>query len=122
MPDRIRPLKACECLSPIVPHPNNRGFDRWYDVLKRNADLAAKTTDEVDVVFYGDSITEHWLGTNFLTPVRQLQDVAATFRHLFTKEGGSDVEGIPLGISGDQVRTTCSLVSISFVSHLPTVE
>jgi lysophospholipase L1-like esterase len=120
----------CPCSDPTIPNPLNIGQhqDRmmgWNKTFARNLDLvqqeAAKQQRNapLDVVLLGDSITERWVGTQFLHPIgrdnsTEYQDI---FRQLFNnsnKKGQGErngdptittsVQGLALGISGDRVR------------------
>jgi hypothetical protein len=77
----------------------------WDLTFERNKELAQSTTAELDVVLLGDSITEHWLGTDLaLTDHMRWQGVSDTFRAaLFDKSFGAKIDGLPLGIGGDLV-------------------
>ena len=59
--------------------------------------------EEYDVVLLGDSITEHWFGTEFGMPADAWQEVNLVFREELTKLGGGRVDGLALGIAGDRV-------------------
>jgi hypothetical protein len=78
-------------------------YGNWETPWKRNVELAAHATKPLDVVLLGDSITEHWLGTEMGVPVAKRRENAKVFHDLFTKDGGGRVEGLSLGISGDRV-------------------
>lgn len=81
--------------------------------------MASTTKQRLDVAFYGDSITEHWLGTDvYLGNISRFDGVAAAFRQYFTNAGGSDLEGIPFGIGGDQVRANENLSCGRFCSSI----
>jgi predicted ATP-dependent serine protease len=76
----------------------------WNATFERNKAAAAQYEKEYDVVFFGDSITEHWAGTELSFPVEDWQKVNTVFREIFTSLGGGRVEGLALGIAGDRVR------------------
>jgi lysophospholipase L1-like esterase len=69
--------------------------------MHRNMALA-RTAEHPDVVFLGDSITEHWVGTELGEPDPDEEGNAKVFRELFM--GGGKVRGLALGIAGDRVR------------------
>jgi hypothetical protein len=79
----------------------------WNATFDRNKGLVAQFGEEHDVVFFGDSITEHWEGTSKGLPVDAWQEVNNVFRKEFTRIGGGRVDGLALGISGDRVRSMC---------------
>jgi hypothetical protein len=79
----------------------------WNATFDRNKGLAAQFGEEYDVVFFGDSITEHWEGTEKGFPVDSWQEVNNVFRKEFTTIGGGRVDGLALGIAGDRVRSMC---------------
>jgi hypothetical protein len=60
--------------------------------------------DRYDVAFFGDSITEHWAGTDLNYESKPWREVSKVFRDHFTKQGGGKVDGFALGIGGDMVR------------------
>lgn len=82
--------KQCNCPEPMNA-AGRLGNGNWLKASHENRDVASSMTEDVDVVFYGDSITEGWKGSS-------------VFESLFTLEGGGKYKGVPLGISGD--RTT----------------
>lgn len=67
-----------------------------------NQSIASNT--ELDVVLVGDSITEMWNGRMMSGIYGNYDDNARAFQQLFQKERGGKVEGLALGIAGDQVR------------------
>jgi len=102
-------LTKCPCPDPV--QPASRAVYAWAEHHKR---LVADAKNEplqreLDVVFLGDSITEHWRGTKSLG-VKQLP---ADYRQVFTKyfhgtataerDGGgtAQLEGLALGSAGD---------------------
>jgi hypothetical protein len=79
----------------------------WNQTLHRNVKLASQANakeEDWDVVLYGDSITEHWLGTELSTRWEQWQGTKRVFQQYFNSSNGASVDGLALGISGDQVR------------------
>jgi len=80
------------------------GHRHWSFAANRNADAASSATEDVDVVFLGDSITEGWLGTSHGFENGRKQQNPAVFRSLFNHDDGGKYEGLALGISGDTVR------------------
>eukprot|EP00554_Chaetoceros_debilis_P010445 CAMPEP_0194110468 /NCGR_PEP_ID=MMETSP0150-20130528/9716_1 /TAXON_ID=122233 /ORGANISM="Chaetoceros debilis, Strain MM31A-1" /LENGTH=237 /DNA_ID=CAMNT_0038799663 /DNA_START=448 /DNA_END=1161 /DNA_ORIENTATION=- len=57
---------------------------------------------ELDVVFFGDSITEGWRGTSFGQAVKKKQENTQVFEGLFDMDSGGDYDGLALGIAGDK--------------------
>ena len=82
---------------------DRQGRRHWLKASNENADRVAQLVDDVDVVFYGDSITEGWLGTSFGFPNGRKDKNEAVFNSLFTPEGGGKYKAIAMGISGDSV-------------------
>ena len=111
----------CGCLNPFVPKRQQRGgssgmdTDKWMNILRMNtALLRANYSDhdlQPDLLMYGDSITERLLGRFFGTYGPDIQEYTRVMEHVFTKKGGGQIDGLPLGISSDQVRP----VQYSFV-------
>jgi lysophospholipase L1-like esterase len=86
---------------------------RWNATFERNKQLAGQffdDDDEFDVVFFGDSITEHWEGTELGTPA--WEGVNLVFREEFTRIGGGRLDGLALGIAGDRVRTRIKVYDV----------
>ena len=54
------------------------------------------TFSKLDVVFLGDSITELWNGTKRLGR-KQLKGGREVFDKFFTRQGGANMDAIPLG-------------------------
>jgi lysophospholipase L1-like esterase len=89
------------CGNPIQPLPKT--FDRWNDAMQRNTELAneaAQESERLDLVMYGDSITEYWRGDTFGRPNSELEKNAKVYEQLFRSES-SLVRGLNLGIAGD---------------------
>ena len=98
---------------------DNAGQRHWLKAAHFNTEAAASAASapgEIDVVFYGDSITEGWRGTSFGFPVGRKQTIPAVFSSLFTLDGGGKYEGLPLGISGDTVSTYNTTLYILYES------
>jgi hypothetical protein len=60
------------------------------------------SASDVDVLFLGDSITEHWLGTTLGQADNRYVGIAEAYQQLFGTTGGK-YSAIPLGLSGDRV-------------------
>ena len=103
---------------------DNAGQRHWLKAAHFNTEAAASAASapgEIDVVFYGDSITEGWRGTSFGFPVGRKQTIPAVFSSLFTLDGGGKYEGLPLGISGDTVSCQtlyCIVLSLFFSNFI----
>lgn len=91
--------KNCDCPNPMEPK-DRQGRRHWLKTSHENKDKAAETED-LDVVFYGDSITEGWMGTSFGFPNGRKEKNEEVFKSLFTLDGGGKHNGVTLGISGD---------------------
>ena len=100
--------KSCKCPDPMVGL-DRQGRRHWLKTSNENKDKALSVKDDVDVVFYGDSITEGWMGTSFGFPNGRKEHNEQVFNSLFTLENGGKYKGIALGISGDLVRTLFSI-------------
>ena len=101
-----RPLlqhEQCSCSSPLVPLrgvPTQTMYhQRWEKVLAHNKALIAERNNSTRVVFIGDSITEHWQGTDlgFSWPFGG-PELKIIFDGLFP-------DALPLGVGGDRVST-----------------
>ena len=57
----------------------------------------------LDLVMLGDSIIERWNGTRNLGNVKE-PAMREVYEKMFTKEGGGQIEALPLGIDGEEVR------------------
>jgi lysophospholipase L1-like esterase len=92
----------CACNSPLKPLariPNAPGFwEKWDATFERNKELAAGTSSP-DVVMVGDSITEHWVGTDLGEVTHEAMSVHRVFTKLFEQ---GDVRGLALGLAGDR--------------------
>ena len=65
-----------------------------------------QAAQELDVVFVGDSITEHWNGRDMGDVRDKDHDVSLVFQQLFQKQqhqSQSQIQGLALGIAGDRV-------------------
>jgi len=101
--DRCYPgmKKVCSCSNPMQPI-DRQGQRHWLKASHQNLD-AAKAVDnnDIDVVFFGDSIIEGWKGTSYGFRKGNKDGNLSVFRSLFTRDGGGKYEGLLLGISGD---------------------
>jgi hypothetical protein len=97
---------SCPCHNPFEPVMQGR-IPGWDLAMQQNIEtLVSNYSDQErqpDFVLYGDSITERLLGRNFGHPVTTMQGKADVTYELFTKQGGGRVNGLPMGISGDEI-------------------
>mmetsp|Transcript_13690 Transcript_13690/g.31824 ORF Transcript_13690/g.31824 Transcript_13690/m.31824 type:complete len:199 (+) Transcript_13690:379-975(+) len=100
----LKTRRSCSCHSPLIPRPNRRQEQKqaWRQAHNRNIRLAENASQQTDVVFLGDSITERFLGTDLEELRGRHRDKVQAFQELFTRAGGGTVDGVPLGISGDR--------------------
>lgn len=100
---------SCTCWNPLIARPRvdrnrqhkvSEQFDRSF---KHNLYLVDQVRNVKDVVFYGDSIIEGWMGTVYREVKNK--EKAAVYREFFEKnnEQGGKFDGLVLGIAGDQV-------------------
>ncbi len=90
---------SCGCKDPMVPE-GRLEIKKWEHVHHLNTERA-KSKNDVDVLFLGDSITEGWVGTSYGEKSPRTHGVPQVFESLFTTEHGGKYEGLALGISGD---------------------
>lgn len=93
---------ACDCPDPLTP--TDRSARRhWEQIARDNRERAVANKGNLDVVFYGDSITEGWLGTSLGLPHGKKKHNQQVFKSKFTVDGGGKYNALALGISGDLV-------------------
>jgi hypothetical protein len=94
-------VRTCPCQDPLVPM-GRRKNPKWEETHHHNMDAAV--VENVDVVFYGDSITEGWMGTIYgrVKPGSE-NSSREVFDTLFSTESGGEFDGLALGIAGDTV-------------------
>jgi hypothetical protein len=115
--------RFCQCLNPAIPSPrtDSRVWTEAFAITKELAVNASSTLrdrnnkEDIQVVLLGDSITEHWLGRSMGHLNPKWQGHAQVFRQLFTTQGGGDINGVALGISGDLVRFVVVLCMCVFL-------
>lgn len=90
-------VKKCRCYSTM--RAQSKGVQSWYAAHERNSELARNGTN-ADVVFIGDSITEHWMGTDFGVKRKKNAEVQEVFTNMFSGTN-AEYQGVALGISGD---------------------
>jgi len=96
----------CKCHNPF-----SAGYDddeEWHKVFDLNLHALNETIGKgsgLDLVLYGDSIIERMNGRVSGKPLEELKDSLAVTKELFTKEGGGQIEALPLGIAGEEIHT-----------------
>jgi lysophospholipase L1-like esterase len=95
--------EECWCSNPTIPvvrkfqfNPRGQRDKAWRTTFQRNVEMASSAPDNLDVVFMGDSITEQWLGTSLMRPVKIVQQVPELWNDLFGDNA------LALGMSGDR--------------------
>lgn len=111
------PRSKCTCANPLNPSAMRLDADDhlkklWISTHARNMDLLVDPpVKSYDVILYGDSITEHWQGTDLGGTNAELTKVHDVYEHYFSKARGAHVEGLALGIGGDRVSGSIWLPS-----------
>lgn len=97
----------CHCQNPLLPTmPDKKNKAKWADASQLNIDLVQDTIRKqqpLDVVLYGDSITERLLGRQMGNFVASLKKNARMTTKIFSKQNGGLINGLPLGLGGDEV-------------------
>jgi hypothetical protein len=97
-------MERCLCADPLVP-TNRIKEHTWNQAhLANNEAAVAHWARTLDVVFYGDSITEGWNETSYGRSATRSPGAKDVFQSLFSAARGGDYQGIALGIAGDTVR------------------
>ena len=100
----------CNCRNPFVPlsrvGENSRIGPLWQETFVRNQHLVQQeskitASSSLDFVFLGDSIVEHWLGTD-LAKKRELWKENNEWYQTLFRHSDSRVHGLMLGIGGDR--------------------
>jgi hypothetical protein len=99
---------VCECPDPLTP-ADRLSRRHWEEIVRDNKERAVKYEGNLDVVFYGDSITEGWLGTSLGLPHDKKKMNQKVFNSLFNVEGGGRYNALALGVSGDLVSIYMAL-------------
>lgn len=100
--------RKCQCGSPLEPLPNYALKSKGWDKAKaRNLDLLASVNKTLDVVLLGDSMTEHWLGTDLAWPRPAFAENNQVYQELFGTTSKNDdhtglLNTLALGIGGDR--------------------
>ena len=97
--------KECQCEDPMIGK-GRQGRRHWLKTSRENSDSVSSVKDDIDVIFYGDSITEGWKGTSYGFANGRKSENLAVFESLFSTTKGGKFDAIPMGISGDRVRIT----------------
>jgi lysophospholipase L1-like esterase len=94
----------CTCLNPSQPYaPVPQRVQAWQQAYDRNLQLIANQTEPVDVILTGDGFVEHWWGIDTGMPTStDWEGNKAVYDSLFAREHGASVNGLALGIAGDQ--------------------
>jgi lysophospholipase L1-like esterase len=88
----------------MIPSKGDAGD--WEKVYNLNKELLkSDKAKNVDVVFFGDSITEGWRGTHFGKETSKTQGIRPVFDSLFSSVLGGKFDGIALGIAADTVSS-----------------
>ena len=111
----------CRCHNPFMARRQDSSqvvsVDQWMDIVQMNAALIQTNYSildghnnnnnhrQPDVLLYGDSITERLLGRFFGRYGPKMQEYARVTEQLLTRAGGGSIDGLPLGISSDEVRS-----------------
>lgn len=78
----------------------------WFGKTTTTTNSESSSSYALDVVFLGDSITEHWNGRDMGEFREKDQNTSLVFQNLFQKQKNhSEIEGLALGIAGDRVSS-----------------
>jgi lysophospholipase L1-like esterase len=99
--DAFRTTAKCPCPDPTRPAEGNYG-SAWRETHKRNMLLIEPFLQPkpLDILLLGDSITEHWIGTEMGGKNQEYVESRQVFMNLFYYN--PDIKGMALGISGDR--------------------
>lgn len=90
--------KYCKCDYPLKAK-DRQGRRHWLKATHMNKErIVDMSKNKIDVVFYGDSITEGWLGTSYGFHNGRKEGSLKIFRKYFDNEKRV---GVAMGISGD---------------------
>jgi hypothetical protein len=109
----------CNCDNPVVPKMHDwdeRMQTKWDSAFRQNkesVDNNGMSSSPYDVIFFGDSITEHWNGKDLGNPNKDYAGAHEVFNEYFNKENGGKVSGLALGIGGDRVSSSQNRRKIS---------
>lgn len=100
-------VTTCKCANPLQP-THRHGHKTWSEAHHDNIQFARNNVPkkspfrELDVVFFGDSITEGWRGSSFGQKSDKKQENVRVFEDLFDMDYGGEYDGLALGIAGDK--------------------
>lgn len=90
--------KYCKCDYPLTAK-DRQGRRHWLKATHMNKErIVDMSKNKIDVVFYGDSITEGWLGTSYGFHNGRKEGSLKIFKKCFDNEKRV---GVAMGISGD---------------------
>jgi lysophospholipase L1-like esterase len=102
--DAVRNKPECKCADPTQPDEGKPFMIRqWRETHKRNIRLVEpllQAAPELDVLLLGDSITEHWIGTDLGYENPEFEECQQIYQQLFLDN--PNVRGLALGIGGDR--------------------
>mmetsp|Transcript_5814 Transcript_5814/g.20527 ORF Transcript_5814/g.20527 Transcript_5814/m.20527 type:complete len:213 (+) Transcript_5814:2-640(+) len=122
VPKKELAYDRCFCTFPAdEPHKrrSNRGWEQFHQTLCRDARKAAG----IDVVWYGDSITEAWRGTSIGMVSDRAEGVPRVWNSLFVAKGNTTKTSyLALGISGDQTQHLLGRLESCELQHAPELQ
>jgi len=103
---------GCQCHNPFRP-VHQDAVKNWNKIMANNIELLAQnySNAQPDVVMYGDSITEQLVGRNLGFGNDRYQMIASVASTLLQKQEGGKINGLPMGIGGDQVSSFSTILS-----------
>ena len=97
-------LEDCKCHNPfLIGYDDDEDWHQVFDINLHALNETIGKGSPLDLVLYGDSIIERMNGRVFGKPLDTIQDQLAVTKEMFTKEGGGEIEALPLGIAGEEV-------------------
>jgi len=95
---------TCRCRDPTQPSITNKGWQGdWNRTATRNIQVI-NGHENLDVVFLGDSITEHMIGTEMARLYPRLADNLALFEENFRSSEPGSLRGEAMGLGGDKTE------------------
>mmetsp|Transcript_1018 Transcript_1018/g.1439 ORF Transcript_1018/g.1439 Transcript_1018/m.1439 type:complete len:267 (-) Transcript_1018:90-890(-) len=95
---------SCTCPKAFNESPRlDDAEEQWQLTHQRNLAELTRTMEDgvpLDLIMYGDSITEHLQGTDWTRPADNLQPIRNMFEDMFHSEDAA-YRGLALGIGGD---------------------
>ena len=96
---------SCNCVNPCSPSQRGSGwqatFKRNVGLVEKEQQLLAEQQKQLDMVIMGDSIVEHWLGTDLARSIVKWEENYELYKQLFRNDD-SYIHGLALGIGGDR--------------------